>query len=96
MLEVFLLVVIFTGFYSENQVNQSVKNNNNDKEVMKDLKGHKKINAENLEQFEIINKKGVWVFAPVQTRKTKNLRTRQEPLSEFIVLPDGSKIEKGL
>ncbi len=47
-------------------------------------------------RFEIINKKGIWVFAPVQKNKKQKTEKVQSEASRFITLPDGSKIEKGI
>ena len=46
-------------------------------------------------RFEIINKNGVWVF--VNKNKIQRIEKIQtNPAVEFITLPDGSKIEKGI
>jgi hypothetical protein len=50
------------------------------------------INQKN--QFEIINKNGTWMLAPIQKNKSKS--AMQAKGSRFITLPDGSKIEKGI
>ncbi len=47
-------------------------------------------------RFEIINKRGIWVFAPVQKNEKQKTAKVQSEASRFITLPDGSKIEKGI
>ncbi len=49
-----------------------------------------------VKDFEMINKGGVWVFAPIQKNtKATVLNENNTGQTEFITLPDGSKIEKG-
>jgi len=47
-------------------------------------------------RFEIINKRGIWMFAPVQKNEKQKTAKAQSETSRFITLPDGSKIEKGI
>ena len=66
-----------------------------------DGKHQKNLNARAVEQelkFEIINKNGAWIFAPVQQKKETNTADikKQNSFEQFITLPDGSKIERGL
>lgn len=65
-----------------------------------DGKHQKNLNIRVVDQelkFEIINKNGIWIFVPVQTKTQKNkvINNQQDLSDRFITLPDGSKIEKG-
>ncbi|CAC9588388.1 hypothetical protein [uncultured Gammaproteobacteria bacterium] len=59
------------------------------------IQHNKKVNQTS--EFEIINKNGIWIFAPVQTKTQKNkvVNNQQDLSGRFITLPDGSKIERG-
>lgn len=48
-------------------------------------------------KFEVVNKNGIWIFAPVQQKKEANIMNlkKQNSFGQFITLPDGSKIERG-
>lgn len=116
MFEMFLLIALFVGFYSEqpvayskhSQVNQLVVSATNQLETgtINQLENNSINQLETIatNQFEIINKNGIWVLAPVKAKNTNRLKIKPQntnnlkpkPFTEFIVLPDGSKIQKGL
>ncbi len=89
-MEILILIIGLSVFFENGSENLDT--------VVKDVKKiDSKIQAQNKPplKFEIINKNGTWVFAPIANNKQKTLIKTQES-SKFITLPDGSKIEKGL
>ncbi len=89
-MEILILIIGLSVFFENGSENLDT--------VVKDVKKiDSKIQAQNKTplKFEIINKNGTWVFAPIANNKQKTL-IKTQGSSKFITLPDGSKIEKGL
>ncbi|NYT27890.1 MAG: hypothetical protein H0A76_08330 [Candidatus Thiodubiliella endoseptemdiera] len=89
-MEILILIIGLSVFFENGSENLDT--------VVKDVKKiDSKIQAQNKPplKFEIINKNGTWVFAPIANNKQKTL-IKTQGSSKFITLPDGSKIEKGL
>ncbi len=89
-MEILILIIGLSVFFENGSENLDT--------VVKDVKKiDSKIQAQNKPplKFEIINKNGTWVFAPIANNKQKTL-IKTQGSSKFITLPDGSKIERGL
>ncbi len=89
-MEILILIIGLSVFFENGSENLDT--------VVKDVKKiDSKIQAQNKTplEFEIINKNGTWVFAPIANNKQKTL-IKTQGSSKFITLPDGSKIERGI
>ncbi len=89
-MEILILIIGLSVFFENGSENLDT--------VVKDVKKiDSKIQAQNKPplKFEIINKNGTWVFAPIANNKQKTL-IKTQGSSKFITLPDGSKIERGI
>ncbi len=89
-MEILILIIGLSVFFENGSENLDT--------VVKDVKKiDSKIQAQNKTplKFEIINKNGTWVFAPIANNKQKTL-IKTQGSSKFITLPDGSKIERGI
>lgn len=89
-MEILILIIGLSVFFENGSENLGT--------VVKDVKKiDSKIQAQNKTplKFEIINKNGTWVFAPIANNKQKTL-IKTQGSSKFITLPDGSKIERGI
>lgn len=94
-MEILILIIGLSVFFEHNEFERDAITK---KAVGKDIE---KIDNETQAQnkpplkFEIINKNGTWVFAPIANNKQKTL-IKTQGSSKFITLPDGSKIERGI
>jgi len=97
-MEILILIIGLSVFFEHNKFERDVIATNvvgeNIEKIDNETQAQEKINQPLL-KFEIVNKNGVWVFAPINNKKQKTIKISQE-LSKFITLPDGSKIEKGI
>ena len=93
-MEILILIIGLFAFSDYNEFAPSALNtvvNNNIEKSDNKMQAINKPQA----QFEITNKKGVWMFTPAVNKNQKKVIKETES-SKFITLPDGSKIEQGL
>ena len=85
-----LILIIGLSLFSNDLENKETDVN---LQTQKNLK--KSTNCQKI-RFEIVNKNGVWIIMPIGVNKKQKMIKIQGSPSKFIILPDGSKIEKGI
>ncbi|MBW5291186.1 MAG: hypothetical protein Rsou_0324 [Candidatus Ruthia sp. Asou_11_S2] len=96
-MEILILIIGFFVFFESNSKDINVANNKEKTNREYQIKLSEKTTNQEL-KFEIFNKNGIWVFAPMQGKNKINTMEikKQNSFEQFITLPDGSKIEIGI